>query len=185
LEIDDFQLLQRVRALSGDPQALQDASFRRRYERTWLTPEAAAARVMRERGEVLGARAGTAAAAVVLPAAMLLIAGGTAVQAFGLTLVLAMAGAFTLVWKGADVVARIAILETIAVAALTIGRLGFATGLLVALYVPALVMAGAALAGARIGTFIAEMACARLRQRISLAAVETRGGARPQDAVAA
>jgi hypothetical protein len=70
--------------------------------------------------------------------------GGSAVQAFGLALVLAIAGAFTLLWKGAEVVPRVAILEAIAVAALVTSRLGLAAGLLVALYVPALAMACAA-----------------------------------------
>ena len=78
LEIDDFELLRRVRALSEDPQSLQDASFRRRYEQPWLTAEHAAERVMRERGEVLGARAGSAVAALIVPAAMLLFVGGSA-----------------------------------------------------------------------------------------------------------
>src|SRR6185503_11890708 len=124
LELDDFEVLQCVRVLWADPRSLQDASFRRRYEKTWLTGEAAAERVMLERGEVLGARVGSAVAALILPATMLLFAGGSAVQAFGLALVLAMAGAFTLVWKGAEVVPRIAILEAIAVTALATGRLG-------------------------------------------------------------
>ena len=184
LEIDDFQVLQRVRSLSADPQALQDASFRRRYERGWLTAEGAAERVMSERGEVLGARAGSALAALTLPAITLLFVGGTAVQAFGLALVLAMAGALTLLWKGADVVPRIAILETIAIAALVSGRLGLGTALFVALYVPALVMMGAAMIGARLGIVVAKLAYARLRQRMLSAAGEGRG-ARPQDAVAA
>jgi hypothetical protein len=184
LELDDLEVLQHVRALSADPRSLQDASFRRRYEKTWLTGEAAAERVMRERGEVLGARAGSAAAALFLPTTALLFAGGTAAQAFGLALVLAMAGAFTLVWKGAEVVPRIAILEAIAVTALATGHFGLAIGLVVGLYVPALVMAGAAVLGARAGTFLAGLAYAKLRQRMVLAAAEARG-ARPQDAVAA
>ena len=184
LEIDDFELLRRVRALSEDPQSLQDASFRRRYEQPWLTAEHAAERVMRERGEVLGARAGSAVAALILPAAMLLFVGGSAVQAFGLALVLAIAGAFTLLWKGAEVVPRVAILEMIAVAALVTGRLGLVTGLLLTLYVPALAMAGAALVGARVGVFAAGFVYARLRQRMVSAVTEARG-TRPRDAVAA
>jgi hypothetical protein len=185
LEIDDAELLRWVQAQAGDVQALQAATFCRRYERTWTNADLAVRRVVCERGEVLGARVATAVAALLVPTVLLLAFGASALQATGLTVALAVAGAAALLWKGALVVPRVAMLQAFLVAAVAIGPLGIMGALMLALYLPALAMACAAVLGARAGRAVAELAYARRMQgRLAVPAAPA-APARREDAVAA
>jgi hypothetical protein len=184
MELDDAELLEWIQQRANDTDAMRAARFRHGYERAWLTGEAAAGRVLRARAEVLGARIGTTIATLLLPALLLATNGGTPTEAGTLAAALTAGGAFALMWRGPSVLARVAVLQTIAVAVLVGRDHGIVVGLVAGVYLPPIVMTLATVCGAYAGTLIAADRHAKLRRQLARVLPELNRG-EAEDAVAA
>jgi hypothetical protein len=163
LELDDTGLLSWITQNSHAPEVLRAAVCRRPYEARWLPVQQSAARVLAERGEVLGARIGCLVAAFLAPLSVLLAFGGSALHAVLLLLVLAAGGAAGLPRRGTEVLPRVLIVQVFAALAL-IGTEAGIWGAIVALYASALLMAGFTTFGSRVGGILGRLAFKRLRR---------------------